>query len=144
MKVWLPILGLSVLMSSAFADQAGQATVSDAWVRAMPPGAGMTAAFLTVHNTGEQQISIVGAASADAGSVELHGHVHEGGMMKMRPVAEVPVPAKGDAHFEPGGLHLMVMDLKTPLGPGRKFPLLLKFADGSELKFVAEVRAITP
>ena len=60
MKVWLPILGLSVLMSSAFADQAGQATVSDAWVRAMPPGAGMTAAFLTVHNTGEQQISIVG------------------------------------------------------------------------------------
>ncbi|MBI2380560.1 MAG: copper chaperone PCu(A)C [Gammaproteobacteria bacterium] len=137
-------LGLCLVSLAAqpvWGAQADAVRVDEAWVRAAPPGAGMTAAFLALKNGANQEAVLVGAASAEAGSVELHGHSHEGGVMRMRAVARLPVPAHGEVRLAPGGLHLMVFEPKSPLKPGAEFPLELRFADGSRRRVAARVRS---
>jgi copper(I)-binding protein len=125
----------------AFAGQADAVRVHSPWLRAMPPGADMSAAFLRLSNTGKTPVRLVGAESAAAGSVELHGHSHEGGVMRMRAVEGLDLPAGGELRLEPHGLHLMVFELKASPKPGERFPLMLRFADGSRLNVDALVRS---
>lgn len=130
-----------VLALPVYAGQADAVRVDAPWLRAMPPGAGMSAAFLRLSNAGPAPVRLVGAESAAAGSVELHGHSHEGGVMRMRAVEGVDLPAGGAVQLEPYGLHLMVFGLKSSPKPGERFPLVLKFADGSRLEVDAAVRS---
>lgn len=76
-----------------------------------------------------------GAGHADH---EAHGHDH--GNMSMRPVKDVPVPAGETVNLEPGGIHIMLMDLKRPLKAGEAVPLTLSFAKAGEIKVDATVR----
>ena len=82
------------------------------YVRAPVPGHNMTAAFLMVSNTGEQDCKLTAASSSYAQKIEFHTHQHIGGMMKMRPVDSVNVVAGGNVAFKPGGLHLMLFGVK--------------------------------
>lgn len=132
------LLGLGGL---AVAVEPATLSVSAAWVREAPPGAGMTAAFLRLNNSGTHAVKLVAAASPAAGSVELHGHSHENGVMQMRAVPAVTIPAGGSVALEPGGLHLMVFELKTSPKAGEQFPLVLTFDDGSTLPVSADVRS---
>lgn len=133
---------LMMCAPGAWSAQSKQIAVQQAWVREMPPGAGMTAVFMTLNNSGKVAAQLVGAESTQADSVELHGHSHEHGVMRMRSIGQLDLPAGGDTTLAPGGLHLMVMGLKTPLKAKQRFPLVLKFADGSRLNVNATVRAL--
>lgn len=117
-------------------------TVEGAYVRLMPPTATRTGAFLTLKNPSEREVKLVGAATDAAKIVELHTHVHEGGVMKMRPVPFMAVPAKGQTVLEPGGLHIMLIDLTAPLATQTPVKLTLSFDDGSTLVVDAPVRPI--
>jgi len=70
---------------------------------------------------------------------ELHTHLHEGGVMKMRPVASIDVKAKGEALLQPGGLHVMLIDLKAPMKEGDIVPITLTLDDGSTKQVEAKV-----
>jgi copper(I)-binding protein len=126
--------------STAFA--AGQIMVDDPYVRAVPPGQPNSAAFMTIMNNGETPVSVVSASSPAAKVVELHTHVHEDGMMKMRRIDKIDVPAGGSTALEPGGLHVMLIDLTQDLKPEDKVAITLEFSDGSTQELEAPVRKI--
>ncbi len=103
--------------------------VHDAWVRAMPPGQTRTAAYLTVHNPGPGAVTVTGARADVAGRTEMHNSLEVDGMMRMEPVAELPVPAGARVAFSPGGLHLMLMDLQRVPAVGERVSVCLEIAD---------------
>ncbi|HEX7127312.1 MAG TPA: copper chaperone PCu(A)C [Thermodesulfobacteriota bacterium] len=129
--------------------------VRDAWVRATPGAAavsshaasrgghdaGATAAYLTLENRGDRADRLVSVASPVAGRAELHESRVENGIMRMRPVEGIAVPAGGSVRLEPGGLHVMLMGLHEPIAEGRRVPLTLTFESGATLAVDAEVRS---
>ncbi|MEL7673275.1 MAG: copper chaperone PCu(A)C [Chloroflexota bacterium] len=119
-------------------------TVTEAWVRATPgDSAGqMTGAFLTLHNAGPQAERLVQARAEGAGAVELHETTMRDDVMQMAPVEGVDLPAGESVTLAPGGLHLMLLDLASPLAPGGTVALTLVFASGLELEVEAEVRPL--
>lgn len=135
-----PLLASLLLVSaSAFAGEAATIAASDAFVRLPPPGQSVSAAYLTLNNSGEAR-KLVKADSNVANNVELHNHIHEGGVMRMRQVAAIDIPAKGKAVLQPGGFHIMLIGLKAPLKDGQQVPLTLTFDDGSSKSLNAPVQ----
>jgi periplasmic copper chaperone A len=116
-----------------------------AWVRLPPPNAPVTAAYMGLANEGDQDLTVVGGESPVAGTVELHEHAQDAvGVMRMRQVPSLSLPAGGTLNLEPGGLHLMLIDLTRPLTEGETVPVTLRMADGQTLEVSAEVRRMTP
>lgn len=103
----------------------GPLTVEDARARILLPSR-PGAAWLTIRNAGGED-RLVGAESPAAERVELHTHIHEDGVMAMRKVEAIDVPAGGEAALEPGGDHLMLFGLKGGLKTGDRFLLTLVF-----------------
>ena len=101
---------------------------------------GTGAVYVTLSNAGSQADALVSASSDAAQTVELHEVKNEGGVMKMRPVSAIPVPAGGKTELKPGGYHIMLMGLKHDLKPGEKVPVTLKFEHGGEVHVEAAVR----
>lgn len=120
-----------------------QVTVEKPWTRASAPGAQVAGGYLTVRNAGAAGDRLVAASSPAAARVELHTHINENGVMRMR---EVPggyaIPAKGAFELKPGGAHLMFMDLKAPLKEGDRIPVKLKFEKAGEVNAEFAVGAL--
>ena len=137
-------LGLSLLLGVATgAETAADAVVvGDPQVREMLPGQSNSASFMTLENTSDQAHALQGAESPAAKTIELHTHTMEGGMMRMRPVDQVALPAGATVRFEPGGLHLMWIGLVQPLESGQEVPLTLLFEDGSRRELPVPVRTL--
>lgn len=91
------------------------------------------AAFLTVKNMTGEADRLIGVRSDVAARTELHTHLKEDGVMKMRRVEAIEVPADGMAMLAPGGDHVMFMGLKAPLKEGETFPLTLIFEKAGEI-----------
>jgi copper(I)-binding protein len=140
MFVFLALAATSTLFAAGKASDS--VTVSDPYVRAVPPGQTISAAFMQLENSSASILSIVNATSDVAKVVELHAHVHEDGMMKMRRVDTIDVPANGKAVLQPGGLHIMLIDLHEDLKLDQKVSLTLEFSDGSTTVVEAPVRKI--
>ena len=109
--------------------------VEDIYVRAVPPGQLNTGVFMILNNKTDAIQSIVNAQSSAAKVVELHTHVHEDGMMKMRRIDKIDIPANGQTVLKPGGLHVMLMGLNQQIEEGRPVEVILEFANG-ETKIV--------
>jgi copper(I)-binding protein len=107
---------------------------------ATPGGGGNGAVYATLGNAGAQSDSLVAASTDVAQTVELHETKSEGGVMKMRPVPAIPVPAKGKTELKPGGYHIMLMGLKRDLKPGETIPVTLKFERGGEVRIEAAIK----
>jgi len=134
-----------VLLACSLNGAAGAAqpvAVKDAWVRAPAPGQKVAGAYMEL--TGRIKAALVAVASPVAARGELHNTVLEDGVMKMRPVGRIDLAAGQTVRLEPGGLHVMLIDLKQPLKAGEKVPLTLTVqrADFSRAVFTvqAEVR----
>lgn len=132
------MLTAAVLCSPARAD--GPAVV-EAWARATPPGAAVAAAYLTIDNGAGGADRLLGASSDAAGRVEVHETRREGDVMRMRKVEPLDVAAGARVVFGPGGLHVMLMDLKAPLRQGERLALTLRFERAGEVSVEAEVLA---
>jgi copper(I)-binding protein len=131
---------LAALSAPTFAAGAADAiTVVDPYVRQAPPGAATTGAFMVIKNAGAKDVKVVKADNPASKVTELHTHLNEGGVMKMRPVKDIEVKAKGEAVLKPGGLHVMLIDLKAPMKDGDVVPITLTFDDGSSKKVDAKV-----
>lgn len=114
----------------------------DPWVRASNPGASHTALFVTLHNPDAKALALIGARTEKAGHVEIHTHTEVDGVMQMRRIEQIAVPAGGDAVLRPGGDHLMLLDLPSPLVDGDQVAATLVFDDGSQIALVAPVRSV--
>lgn len=122
---------LASLTTSVFAaGLADQISIIDPYVRLAPPGTKTTGAFMTIKNASDKDIQIVKADSPAAHATELHNHINDSGIMRMRQVREIALPAKGEAVLKPGGYHVMLIDMKAPLKEGDKVAITLGFSDG--------------
>jgi hypothetical protein len=92
-----------------------QLMVVDGYVRGLPPGQSVTAAFMTLRNPGDREQVVTRASTSVADKVEFHQHSHEGGMMRMRQVPALHIPAGGELQLAPGHLHLMLIGLRQVL-----------------------------
>jgi len=114
---------------------AASLSVRDAWVKAVESG--MTAAFAVLVNDADTDVTVVSAASP-VSPVELHETTMKDGAMVMRPTADgFTVKARSSHILEPGGDHLMLTDLGTPIRPGDEVPITLTLADGRTVTFTA-------
>jgi copper(I)-binding protein len=135
-----------VVLAAVGSAEAEPVTATAAWIRATPPGARTAAAYLTLTNAGPAD-RLLGATTPAARAVEVHTHVLEGGMQRMLPLADLPVPAGAAVTLEPGGLHLMLVDLTAPLEAGARVVLSLRFAVSGALELevpVVDARARPP
>ncbi|EIK52409.1 hypothetical protein YO5_06391 [Stutzerimonas stutzeri TS44] len=119
--------------SSSEPAPAATLAVSQAWSRAMPPSAPTGAVYFVLDNVGQQDDRLVAARTPRAEKAELHTHVHEGDMMRMRQVDSVAVPAGESVRFQPSGNHVMLFGLKQPLVAGERFELMLEFEHAGEI-----------
>ncbi|NQW12439.1 MAG: copper chaperone PCu(A)C [Alphaproteobacteria bacterium] len=117
-------------------------SVTAAFARASAGPAKTGAAYLTIHNAGSGADRLVAAKADVAKRVELHTHRHEGGVMKMRPIAAVDIPAGGKASLKPGGDHVMFMGLTAPLTEGESFTLTLVFERAGEITVTVEIGSV--
>jgi hypothetical protein len=102
--------------------------------------AGNGAVYVTLSNSGSKPDALVSASTDVAQTAELHETTRDGGVMKMRPVKAIPVPAGGKTELKPGGYHIMLMGLKQDLKPGEKVAVTLKFEHGGETRVEAPVK----
>ena len=116
-----------------------QMQIEKPWVRATAPGASVAGGYLLIRNQGTAGDRLVGASSLVAAKVELHVHINDDGVMKMREVRGYDVPAKGAFELKPGGAHLMFMDIKRPFKEGEKLPVKLKFEKAGEVNVEFQV-----
>lgn len=126
------------------AGAADRIAVVDPYVRLVPPGAMATAAFMVLKNSGDKDVKLVKAENGASKITELHTHLNENGIMKMRQVQAIDIKAKSETTLQPSGLHVMMIDLKEPLNEGGKVAITLVFDDGSSKKIEAPVRRPAP
>ncbi len=139
------LLALAVivaLVGAACGDDEKGVSIDDPWARASAMTQNAGAVYFTVRG-GTDGDTLVGASvSAEvAAQAQLHETtMDDEGMMAMSMVARVPVPAGGELAFEPGGFHVMLMDLVAPLQDGSTFEVTLAFERAGEQTVVVEVR----
>ena len=109
------------------------------YVRLAPPNAPATGAFMVIRNGGSKDVKVLKAANPVSKVTELHTHLNDGGVMKMRPVPAIDIKAGGEAVLKPGGLHVMMIDLQAPMKEGDVLPITLTFEDGSSKQVDAKV-----
>ncbi|MEJ2514586.1 MAG: copper chaperone PCu(A)C [Gammaproteobacteria bacterium] len=135
MLVLVAALGLA-----ACGPSGPELAVDDAWVRPAPPGARMTAAYLTITNNGAETAVLTGVSSPRFGDVEVHTTEMTDGVARMRHQPRVEIPARGRVTMAPGGLHVMLMQPREAMEAQDSVPLELRFEDGRRLTVDAPVR----
>lgn len=111
--------------------------VEDAWIPQAPPVAPVLAGYARLVNEGNKPVRIDAVEGADFGSVELHQMSMENGMMQMRPLHGLSVPAHGGVTLADGGKHLMLMDPHHPFKPGDSAALTFRCGkDSAQATFV--------
>ncbi len=141
-KLFMAFIGSLIAPFSAQADNAAnQIEVVSPFVREVPPTAMAAAAFMTLKNNGQQDIYLTKADSPAAKNVQLHTHIHDHGVMKMRQVPNIKVPANGEVHLQPGGYHIMLIKPVKPVKQGEKVKVTLTFNDGSHKTISVPVKS---
>ena len=152
----LVIVGIFMLASCAAETRSG-INIEDAWVRAasdqtmesdqatsqsdMSGGGSNSAAYMVIQNNSSTPDRLIHAFSDAAHSTELHLSEMKEGVMSMRPVDGVDVPARGKAELKPGSYHIMLVGITRALAPGDMLKLTLEFEIAGEMEVEAEVRA---
>lgn len=131
---------------SEHAEHTGHALkVENAWARATIGNSKNSAAYLKLENEGKKEITIVSAKSDVSARTELHTHINDNGVMKMRRLETgLKVPADGETVLQPGGKHIMLMGLKKPLAQGDHFKIELMTASGKRLDVKVIVQKKAP
>ncbi|CAG0992335.1 hypothetical protein GPROT1_03129 [Gammaproteobacteria bacterium] len=117
-----------------------QVKVEDAWVRGTIQGQRATGAFMILISP--EDATLLAATSPVASVVEIHQMTMESGLMKMRAVERVPLPAGKTVELKSGGYHLMLMSLKQPMNVGDVVPITLTVENSAGKRTSVEVKAI--
>ena len=142
----LALLALAVVCVRPVAAQQakiGDLVLDHAWARATPGGAKVGGGYLAIENQGTTPDKLIGGSSPAAGKIEVHEMAMNNGVMTMRPVnGGLPIPAGQSVTLAPGGFHLMLMELKSPLKKGDKVPVTLKFEKAGDVNVMFEIEGI--
>lgn len=145
-KIYVVFLSLFMVATSAYADQEikfGKLRIEDPYARATVPAQKAGGAFVKIKNTGAAD-KLIAVSSPVAKEMQLHTMSMEGNVMKMREVKAIDIPANGTVELQPGGFHLMLIDLKSQLKAGDQIPVKLKFEKAGELEVKFQVKDMRP
>ena len=124
-------------------DHAATLRIEQPWARETAPAQVNGAAYLVVKNGGSATDRLLGVSAGVAERAELHSHTIDAqGIATMRPAPAFEVPAGGEARLQPGGTHIMLIGLKTPLVEGTSFPLSLRFERAGTLEVTVRVESM--
>lgn len=142
-------VGASLLVMSIatpmFAQETkvGSLVITQPWSRATPGGAKVAAGYLTIENKGSLPDRLKSATSDVAGKVELHDIAMSNNVMTMRPVdGGLPIEPGKIVKLAPGGLHLMLLDIKSPLKVGDKAPVTIEFEKAGKVTLSLDVQGV--
>ncbi|MCO4322593.1 copper chaperone PCu(A)C [Aliidiomarina quisquiliarum] len=138
-KLMLTALILSFFVSPIFA---ADIEVEGLWLRETIPGQPHGAGFGKLRNNTEFDMFLIGGSISVAEDVEIHQHVIEGEQMRMEQIEALMVPAQAHVRLQPGGYHVMLMNLKQPLVTGDVYDLTLIFSDGSTVVVPVPVQSL--
>ena len=123
--------------------KAGDLVISQAWSRATPNGAKIAGGYLTIENKGAAADRLIGGSGDIAGKVEVHEMAMDNGVMKMRPLEKgLTIEPGKTVKLAPGGLHLMMFDLKGALKQGEKVPVTLEFEKAGKVTISLDVQSL--
>ena len=125
------VIALTLLSSASGASDT--LIISDAWVRATPPGKMMTAGYASLENVSKEVITITGVSAEAAGHTSLHETRIERDRSTMRPVARLSIEAGERVSLKPGGLHIMLMKLSESLTDGQSIDICLELENNDSL-----------
>ena len=125
------VIALTLVSSTSRASN--DLIVSDAWVRATPPGKMMTAGYASIENLSKDVITITGVSAEVAGHTSVHETRIERDRSTMRPVAQLSIKAGERVSLTPGGLHIMLMKLSEPLTDGQSIDICLELENNDSL-----------
>jgi copper(I)-binding protein len=150
MSRFLRYVAGTLLISSLFAApvraeevKAGDLVITQAWSRATPGGAKIAGGYLTIENKGSAPDRLIGGAGDVAGKIEVHEMSMKDGVMTMRPLDKgLSIEPGKTVKLAPGGYHLMMLDLKTPLKQGDKVPVTLEFEKAGKVTLSLDVQGV--
>jgi copper(I)-binding protein len=150
MKQILRSLAYAALLSAVFAApvraedvKAGDLVITQAWSRATPGGAKTGGGYLTIENKGSTPDRLIGGSADVAGKVEVHEMAMNNGVMTMRPLDKgLAIEPGKTVKLAPGGYHLMMLDLKSPLKKGDKLPVTLEFEKAGKVTVSLDVQGV--
>jgi len=143
MRLTLPTLGAVYLLLATAAHgfaQSGDIEIKDVWARATPGGAQTAAVYATIVSAADDRLT--GAATPAAKEAQLHTMATDNGVMTMRQVDDINLPAGQPVTLKPGGYHIVPTGLTQPLVEGQTFPLTLTFAKTGNRQVTVSVQKI--
>ncbi|MEW6413643.1 MAG: copper chaperone PCu(A)C [Pseudomonadota bacterium] len=135
LNAWMFSLVTVLIAPSAWAVNV---SVADAWARATMPGQKVSGAYMKL--TADADAKLIGASSPAVPRVEMHEMKMDGEVMRMREVRAIDLPRGKTVSLEPGGYHIMLMNLARPIAAGEVIPLTLTIESGGKRQTV-EVKA---
>ncbi|QWG21047.1 copper chaperone PCu(A)C [Bradyrhizobium sediminis] len=135
----------ALLAAPAGAEEikAGDLVITQAWSRATPGGAKVAGGYLTIENKGSAADRLIGGAVDVAARVEVHEMSMKDGVMIMRQLDKgLAIEPGKTVKLAPGGYHLMLMELKSPLKQGDKLPVTLEFEKAGKVKLSLDVQGV--
>ena len=137
------LLTLFMLTTPALAheEKSEHLTIYHPWARATASSQKVGAVFMKISTNGTNSDRLIGGHSPDAEIVQIHSHTMDNGIMRMRPVDGIIIPAEGQAVLLPGGFHLMLIGLKAPLFEETVIPLTLEFEKAGSIEIGVVVEA---
>jgi len=130
---------VAAIASTAHAAPAPKVAATDAWCRPTVAGAMAAGCYVTLTAKGDDRLIAVETTAADHG--EIHTMSMDGGVMRMRKLADgLALPAGKAVALKPGGDHIMLIAPKAALKEGAKVPMTLKFKTGAPVTVEAVVR----
>jgi hypothetical protein len=145
---WALIGTLTAVLSVAHAETAKTSIaaqvvkVSNPYARAVPPGQPNSAVFLTLTNPSKTTYHIKAASSPASKVTELHTTQDNNGVMEMRQVPKMDIPALGETVLKPGSLHIMLIGLKQDMKVGEKTKVTLTFNDDSKMTLEVPIQEV--
>ncbi len=136
------LLALATATAIAHDYKVGAISIDHPWARASMGMAKAGAAYMVLTNDGSAPDRLVSASAEVSETVELHTHLMEDGVMRMRQVQAIEVAPGAPSVLEPGGLHVMLIGLKEPLTAGESFPMTLTFEQAGEITVEVAVEAM--
>ena len=116
--------------------------VTQGHVRETIPGTEISSAYMTIHNNSAEALVLEGVISDVSSRLELHQHSMVDGMMKMRQVETITIPAKGELILQPSGYHIMIFSLQNGLQAGSEVKMTLLFSQQRSLDIFLPVQSI--
>lgn len=129
----------ATVATSAFAAPPADVEITNAWARPTVPGQAVGGAYFDVRST--RGATLVEVRSDVADAVQVHEMSRDGDIMRMRELKTLALPAGQTVHLSPGGIHLMLLELKHPLRVGEAVSLRVTLQDARRRKQTLQVSA---